>query len=126
MKCFAIGLGLLFLLNTLSFAQDTGRLTVSVQSLAQPAMPEAPIAGGRIVVMHWTHSQLHPTMVQDTIATTNDMGTCTIDLPAGTYDVFVSSSGFNPAAFRRDVEAGVNNPLTMKLTVAPLHVHPVN
>ena len=49
---------------------------------------------------------MHPAMVQDQVATTDKMGTCTLDLLPGVYDLFVSASGLSPYAVKVDVVAG--------------------
>ena len=84
-----------------------------------------PVSGAKIIVMHWSHS-LHPTIVQDQIATTGQMGTATIDLPPGVYDIFVASSGLVPAAFRREIVSGQNNSLAVTLTSAQSHLSPTH
>jgi hypothetical protein len=81
--------------------------------------------GAKVIVVHWTHSQLHPQMVQDQVATTDQNGACTVDLPAGTYDVFISASGLTPVAVKRDIEAGENTPLIVSLKAAETHLRPV-
>lgn len=82
--------------------------------------------GAKVIVVHWTHSQLHPQLVQDEVATTDQNGTCTIDLPAGTYDVFISARGLTPVAVKSDVEAGENTPLVVSLKAAETHLRPVS
>ncbi len=89
-------------------------------------MPATETAGARIIVVHWTNSQMHPAMVQDQVATTDKMGTCTLDLLPGVYDLFVSASGLSPYAVKVDVVAGENAPLTITLKAGSMHLRPVN
>ena len=74
----------LLLLASTAFTQDHGRLGVTVQTQPESPSPAGPAVGAKVIVVHWTHSQLHPQMVQDQVATTDANGTCTIDLPVGT------------------------------------------
>jgi len=113
-------------LATVAVAQDTGHLTVTVQTAPDATRPVAAAAGAKVIVVHWTNSGLHGTMLQDKVATTNQTGTCTIELPPGTYDVFVSAGELSPAAFRRDVRAGDTTSLVAKLKPAPSQFRPVN
>ncbi len=117
---------LLLLVSAAAFAQDRGRLVVTVQTRPDAPAPAGKAIGAKVIVVHWTHSQLHPQMVQDQVATTDQNGSCTIDLPAGTYDVFVSASGLAPAAIKRDVEAGENTPLIVSLKPGETHLRPVS
>ena len=91
----------LLLLASTAFTQDHGRLGVTVQTQPESPSPAGPAVGAKVIVVHWTHSQLHPQMVQDQVATTDANGTCTIDLPVGTYDVFVTATGLAPQRCRR-------------------------
>ena len=121
-----LGCALFLLLSAAAFAQSPGHLSVTVTVTAQPEMPSTgPVSGAKIIVMHWSHS-LHPTIVQDQIATTGQMGTATIDLPPGVYDIFVASSGLVPAAFRREIVSGQNNSLAVTLTSAQSHLSPTH
>lgn len=115
----------LMLLATTAFAQDHGRLAVTVQTQPDPPSPAGRAVGANVIVVHWTHSQLHPQMVQDQVATADANGACTIDLPVGTYDVFVTASGLAPQAVKRDVLAGETTPLVVVLKAAPTHLRPV-
>src|ERR1700759_4752429 len=94
---------LLMLAAATASAQAPGRLTVSVTSAPRDSAPAAPVAGAKIIVVHWVHAQLHPSMVQEAVATTGQMGTANLELPPGTYDVFVTASGLAPAAFSREI-----------------------
>jgi hypothetical protein len=116
---------LVILLTTIAFAQDHGRLAVTVQTQAEPPSPAARAVGAKVVVVHWTHSQLHPQMIQDQVATTGTDGTCTVDLPVGTYDVFITAPGLTPQAVKRDVLPGETTPLVVVLKTAPTHLRPV-
>ncbi len=115
----------ILLLCVASLAQANGRILVSVESSPDAAMPGGPVAGAKVVVSHWANSQLHPSLVQDQVATTNAKGDCTIELPPGTYDIFVSASGLTPAAYQRVVQAGGNLTVYAKLKAAPTRLHPV-
>lgn len=115
----------LLMLATAAFTQDHGRLAVTVQTQPEPPSPAGRAVGAEVIVVHWTHSQLPPQMVQDQAATTDANGTCTIDLPAGTYDVFVTATGLTPQAVKRDVMAGESTPLVVVLKAAPTHLRPV-
>jgi hypothetical protein len=117
---------LLLLVPGAAFAQDHGRLVVTVQTRPDAPAPAGKAVGARVIIVHWTHSQLHPQMVQDQVASTDQSGTCTIDLPAGTYDVFISASGLAPVAVKSDVEAGENTPLIVSLKPAETHLRPVS
>lgn len=112
-------------LTAAGFAQESGRFIITVQTAPDPATPARQVAGAKVIVVHWANAGLHPTMVQDQIATTNQMGMCMIELPPGAYEVFVSASGLMPAAFRRDLKVGESTSLLANLTPAPLHLRPV-
>jgi Carboxypeptidase regulatory-like domain len=114
---------LLFSLSAM--AQQTGRLNVTVQRAATMGAAAAPIAGAKVIIVHWTNPGLHPSMVQEQTATTNDMGMCTVDLPPGTYDIFVASAELAPVAVRREIKAGETTALPVNLRAAPLHFRPV-
>ena len=119
----------LLLLGVTALAQQKGTLTVTVQQVANPGLPNtsAPVYGAKVVVMHWA-SELggaQPKLMRDQIATTNQMGQCVISLPAGTYDIFVAANESTPAAFRREVKAGENNALTANLHAAPSQLRPL-
>ncbi len=115
----------LLLLATTAFGQDHGRLAVTVQTQPEPPSPAGRAVGAKVIVVHWTHSQLHPQMVQDQVATTDANGTCTIDLPAGTYDLFVTATGMTPQALKREVSAGETTPFVVVLKAAATHLRPV-
>lgn len=125
-RCLFLSL-LVVLSTTVAVAQDRGHLAVTVQSrpdTSSPA-PAGRTAGAKVIVVHWTHSQLHPQMVQDQVATTDANGTCSIDLPPGTYDVFITATGLSPQAVKRDIVAGETTPLVVVLKSAPTHLRPV-
>jgi len=115
----------LALLTAAALAQTTGTLTVTVKRAADPATTTAPVNGAKVIVMHWTTDGMHPAMVQDQTGTTNQMGTCMLQLPPGIYDVFVAASDLAPAAFRREVKAGGRTSLTASLKPAPINLKPV-
>jgi hypothetical protein len=117
---------LLLLLSVAAFAQERGRLVVTVQTRPDAPAPAGKAVGAKVIVVHWTHSQLHPQMVQDQVATTDQNGTCMVDLPVGSYDIFVSASGWTPVAVKRDVEPGENAPLIVSLKPAETHLRPVS
>jgi Carboxypeptidase regulatory-like domain len=114
------------LLATAAFAQASGSLMVMVKSAPGSATTAAPVAGAAVIVAHWTNDGMHPKMVQDQTATTNQMGTCTLQLPPGMYDVFVAASELAPSAFRREVTAGGTTSISANLKPAPSHLKPVN
>jgi hypothetical protein len=122
-RSFLFSCALFLLLGGAGFAQTPGHLTVTVSAVAQADMPAGPVSGAKIIVVHWTHA-LHPTVIQDKMATTGQMGTATLDLPPGTYDVFVSASGLAPYAFRSDVESGGNATVAVKMKRAETHFRP--
>jgi hypothetical protein len=118
------GCALFLLLSAAAFAQAPGHLAVTVTVAPRSEMPSGgPVSGAKIIVMHWSHS-LHPAIVQDQIATTGQMGTATIQLPPGVYDIFVAADGLMPAAFRREIVSGQDNPLIVSLNSAPSHLSP--
>jgi len=110
---------------TAAFAQASGSLVVTVKRAADPGTTAAPVNGAKVIVMHWTTDGMHPTMVQDQTGTTNQMGSCMLQLPPGIYDVFVAASELAPAAFRREVKAGGTTSLTASLKAAPINLKPV-
>ncbi len=107
-------------------AQETGRVEITVQRAAGMGSLAGPVDGAKVIVMHWTDSAGHPSLVQDQTATTNQMGNCTINLPPGTYDIFVASSELAPAAFRRDVKVGEAISITATLRTAGSHLRPID
>jgi Carboxypeptidase regulatory-like domain len=119
-------LAVIFLLAIAASAQDRGRITITVQTKADASGVIGQANGAKIMVVHWTNSQMHPAMVQDQVATTDKMGTCTLDLLPGVYDLFVSASGLSPYAVKVDVVAGENAPLTITLKAGSMHLRPVN
>ena len=114
----------LVFLSCITFGQATGQLVITVRAGSDASLPSAPAAGVKIIVMHWASSNLHPTLMQDQIATTNAAGQCTAQLPQGTYDVFVSGIGLSPSAFRRAVKAGESTSIVTTLRPAPLQLRP--
>jgi uncharacterized protein (DUF2141 family) len=117
---------LFVLLTTAAFAQASGSLTVTVKNAPGSATVAGPVTGAKIIVVHWAMDGMHPTMVQDRIATTDQMGMCTLQLAPGIYDVFVAGSELAPAAFRREVQAGRTTSLNASLKAAPGRVTPAN
>ncbi len=115
----------LLFLSVIASAQQSGRLIVTARTAPNSENPAAPAMDAKVIVVHWTNSGFHPTLFQDQIATTNQMGMCTIDLAPGAYDVFISANGLEPAAFHRDISPGVNTNLTATLKSAPLHLRPI-
>jgi hypothetical protein len=113
------------LIGNAALAQEHGRLAVTVTTRSDSAATAGRAVGAKVIVVHWTHSQLHPQMVQDQAATTDEKGTCTVDLPPGTYDIFITASGLNPTAVKRDVQAGETTPLVVSLKAATQHLQPV-
>jgi hypothetical protein len=125
-RCLALYFAFLLLLAIAAAAQDHGRLTITAMTQPEPPSPAGRAIGAKIIVVHWTHSQLHPQMVQDQVATTDTNGTCTIDLPAGTYDIFISEAGLTPVAVKRDIMPGETTPLVVTLKAAETHLRPVS
>ena len=117
----------LLLLSAAAIAQQTGTLTVTVVTQAEAGLPNAPAPamGAKVIVMHWSHEGPQANLVQDRVATTNQMGTCVLNLPPGNYDIFVSASGLAPAAFQRELEAGQTGTIKASLRPAPSHLRPV-
>ena len=115
----------ILLFSLAALAQETGRLNLTVQRQPTMGSAAAPIAGAKVLVVHWTNPGLHPSMVQDQTATTNDMGMCTLDLPPGTYDIFISSGDLAPSAFRREIKAGQTTAMPVNLHATPLHFRPI-
>ena len=124
-RALALVCASVLVLVCMSVAQAPGRLVVSVQKAADPTLPAAPAIGAKVIVVHWGSSGPNPTMVHDRVATTNQMGTCTLELPPDVYDIFVTSSGLAPAAFRREVKAGETASVTANLKPAPFQLRPV-
>ncbi len=115
----------ILLFNLAALAQETGRLNVTVQRVATMGAAAAPIAGAKVIIVHWANPGLHPSMVQDQTATTNDMGSCSVDLPPGNYDIFISSGELAPSAFRREIKSGQTTELPVNLRTTPLHLRPI-
>lgn len=115
----------LLLLTAASFAQRTGSLTVTVKRAPESGTTAGPVSGAKVMVVHWTNDGMNPTIFQDQIATTNQVGTCTVELPPGTYDVFIAASELGPVAFRREIKAGQTTSLAASLKPAPTDLKPV-
>ena len=116
----------LLLFSVAAVAQQTGTLTITVQQAAEPALAvPAPAMDAKVIVVHWTHGGMHPSLEHDQVGTTNQMGICTMKLPPGTYDIFVAASELAPAAFRREIKAGATTSVVAHLRAAPLHLQPV-
>ncbi len=113
-------------ITTTAIAQEHGRLAVTVTTRSDSSAPAGRAIGAKVIVVHWTHSQLHAQMVQDEAATTDQKGMCTIDLPPGTYDIFVTASGLNPVAVKRAVQAGETTSLVVSLKAAAQQLQPVS
>jgi hypothetical protein len=115
----------LLLLSLTAVAQNTGRLEITVQKAAAIGSPAGPVMNAKVIVVHWTNDGMHPSLVHDQVATTNQMGMCVVNLPAGTYDIFVASSELAPAAFRKDIKTGETASLTANLRSAQSRYRPV-
>jgi uncharacterized protein (DUF2141 family) len=117
------------LLSMTAAAQQNGSLTLTVQQMAGPGLPSvgAPVAGAKVIVVHWASEigGARPTLMRDQTATTNQMGQCVISLPPGSYDIFVAASESAPAAFRREIKAGENSSLTANLHPAETQLRPL-
>ena len=82
----------------------------------------AAIAKARIFI-HWDASSkmvFNGDAVPDFSVFTDDRGEYTAAVPAGFYDVFVSSPAFTPVASKMIVRAGRPNVLDAKLSADPL------
>ena len=111
-------------LSCATFGQAAGQLVITLKAASEANLAAAPANGVKVIIVHWTNTGLHPTLTQDQIATTDQMGRCTVQLPRGTYDVFVSANGLSPSAFRRVVKPGENTSITTTLRPAPLQLRP--
>jgi len=111
-------------LSSATFGQAAGQLTITVKAAAEANLAAAPANGVKVIIVHWTNTGLHPTLTQDQVATTDQLGRCTVQLPRGTYDVFVSANGLSPSAFRRVVKPGESTSITTTLRPAPLELRP--
>lgn len=119
-------LTVIFLLAIAVSAQDRGRVTITVQTKADASGLIGHANGAKVMVVHWTASQMPPTMMQDQVATADSEGECTLNLPAGVYDLFVSGNGLEPAAMKIQIEKGDNNPVTVTLKSGSTHLRPVD
>jgi hypothetical protein len=120
--CFAV----IFLLTVAATAQDRGRVTITVQTKADASGVIGQANGAKIMVVHWIAKQMHPTMMQDQVATADSEGECTLNLLAGVYDLFISANGLEPAAMKIQIEKGDNKPVTVTLGSGSTHLRPVN
>ena len=126
MKRSLLLVGLSMLLSSLVVvAQETGRLEIKVERAATANSLAAPVAGAKVIVMHWTNPGLHPTLVQDQVATTDQMGMCSIALPPGIYDVFLSASELSPRTYQASVKAGATGSYTLKMVPSASHLQPI-
>jgi|SRR5271165_1843999 len=116
----------LLIVSVAAVGQETGRLEITVQRAAASGSLAGPIMGASVIVAHWTNPGMHPTLVEDKILTTNQMGVCSADLPPGSYDIFVASSELLPAAFRREVKLGTTTSFKANLSSTPLHFRPID
>jgi hypothetical protein len=107
-----------------TFGQATGQLVVTVKAASEANLAAAPANGVKVIIVHWTNIGLHPTLTQDQMATTDQMGRCTVQLPRGTYDVFISANGLSPSAFRREVKPGESTSITTTLRPSALQLRP--
>ena len=107
-------------------AQERGRITVTVQTRADATSLVGNAVGAKVVVVHWTMLNLHPTMIQDQVATTDENGSCTLNLLPGVYDLFVSANGLAPYAAKIEAVAGENEPIVVTLKPGSMHLRPVD
>lgn len=114
----------LVFLSCATLGQSTGQLVITVKAASEANLAAAPANGVKVIIVHWTNTGLHPILTQDQVATTDQMGRCTAQLPPGTYDVFVSANGLSPSAFRRVVKPGESTSITTTLRPAPLELRP--
>ncbi len=125
-RCSSLCLAVIFLLAIASSAQDRGRVTITVQTKADASGVVGQVNGAKILVVHWIASQMHPAMMQDQVATADAEGECTLNLPAGVYDLFISANGLEPAAMKIQIEKSDNQPVTVTLKSGSMHLRPVD
>ncbi len=106
-------------------AQDTGRLALTLERGATPNAVAAPVAGAKVIIMHWTNPGLHPMLVRDKIATTDQTGMCSVELPPGVYDVFISASELIPRAYQASIKAGATASYSLKMVPAAGQLKPI-
>jgi len=111
-------------LSCVTFGQAAGQLVITVTAASEASLPATPANGVKVIIVHWTSTGLHPTLTQDQVATTDQMGRCTVQLPRGTYDVFLSANGLATSAFRRVVKPGESASIITTLRAAPLQLRP--
>lgn len=125
-RCYSLCLAAIFLLAVLASAQDHGRVAITVKTKADASGVVTMVNGAKIMVVHWTASQMHSTMLQDQVATTDSEGESTLNLPPGVYDLFISANGLEPAAVKVQVEKDANKPVTVTLKSGSTHLRPVD
>jgi hypothetical protein len=106
-------------------AQETGRLEITLQRAANANTVAGPVSGAKVIVMHWTNPGLHPSIVQDRIATTDQTGMCSVELPPGIYDVFISANELAPRAYQISIKAGATASYAFKLAASPTQLRPI-
>lgn len=125
-RCFSLCMATILLLAVAAPAQDRGRISITVQTKADASELSSRANGAKIMVVHWTASQMHSTMLQDQVATTDSDGECTLNLTPGVYDLFISANGLEPAAVKVQIEKGDNKPVTVTLKSGSTHLRPVD
>ena len=125
-RCSSLCVAIIFLLAIAAAAQDRGRVTITVQTKADASGVVGQVNGAKIMVVHWTMSQMHSAMLQDQVVATDAEGKCNLNLPPGVYDLFISANGLDPAAMKVAIEKGDNKPVTVTLKSGSMHLRPVN
>jgi hypothetical protein len=125
-RCSSLCVAIIFLLAIAAAAQDRGRVTITVQTKADASGVIGQVNGAKIMVVHWTASQMHSTMLQDQVVATDAEGKCNLNLPPGVYDLLISANGLEPTAMKIQLEKGDNTPLTVTLKSGSMHLRPVN
>ncbi len=114
-----VGLGVLLLLGfVFDLVLPGAPAPVStVRGVVLDAM-EAPLPGAVVFVHHWKlkgHSLNDPQSVMEPVVRTDSQGRFSVQLPPGTYEVFVAYPTFAPYAKRVRVESGRELILECKL-----------
>lgn len=125
-RCSSLFLVTILLLAVAASAQERGRLTITVQTKADASGVVGQANGAKVMAVHWTASPMHSTMLQDQVATTDAEGKCSLNLPPGVYDLFISANGMEPAAMKVQIANGENKPLTVTLKSGGTHLRPVD
>jgi hypothetical protein len=85
-----------------------------------------PISGA-LVLVHWDPAgstaglTTNVGIKTDLSIRTNDLGTISIDLPPGFYDVFVAATAFTPTCRKIRIQVGKGQEITLSLQADPLY-----